>query len=561
MRPYIKQNKILFALTLFTSVIASLGYVFMAVLLQQLLDIAVERDIRQFLQIVVFSIAYFALLGMFLYLQSLLSKKVVCRIIYQIRSDMFRGTMARNMEDFYRKNTADYISVMTNDVKMLEENFLLPLFEVVQYTVIFISSFVLMICFDLIVTIFVTMAIAVMFLVPGLLGRSLEIRQNSFSSKLAAFTVSLKDILSGFEVIKSYSMKEYAAQRFDRENKETARSKYSVDRLLALNEGVSAFLSLMVQIVVFFLSAYFIITGRITVGTLLGMVQVSSNLANPLVMIFTNIPKMKSMQPIIEKLKETANFPAALSRKGVPASCQNCICANELSFSYDGQKEVLSGVNCTIERGKKYVLVGKSGCGKSTLIKLLSGCYSTYRGEILYDNTELHRTDPDTVAQLSSTIHQNIYMFDESIYDNICLHEDYPGEMIKKATDESGLTEFLSGLPEGLQYQVGENGSNLSGGQKQRIAVARALIRSKPILILDEGTSAIDRQTAYDIENRLLKLQDLTLITVTHHLDEDLLKKYDKILYMENGCIKEEGAFESLISVPSRFAAYFQLKK
>lgn len=561
MKPYIKQNKILFALTLFTSVIASLGYVFMAVLLHQLLDIAVERDIRQFLQIVVFSIAYFALLGMFLYLQSLLSKKVVCRIIYQIRSDMFRGTMARNMEDFYRKNTADYISVMTNDVKMLEENFLLPLFEVVQYTVIFISSFVLMICFDLIVTIFVTMAIAVMFLVPGLLGRSLEIRQNSFSSKLAAFTVSLKDILSGFEVIKSYSMKEYAAQRFDRENKETARSKYSVDRLLALNEGVSAFLSLMVQIVVLFLSAYFIITGRITVGTLLGMVQVSSNLANPLVMIFTNIPKMKSMQPIIEKLKETANFPAALSRKGVPASCQNCICANELSFSYDGQKEVLSGVNCTIERGKKYVLVGKSGCGKSTLIKLLSGCYSTYRGEILYDNTELHRTDPDTVAQLSSTIHQNIYMFDESIYDNICLHEDYPGEMIKKATDESGLTEFLSGLPEGLQYQVGENGSNLSGGQKQRIAVARALIRSKPILILDEGTSAIDRQTAYDIENRLLKLQDLTLITVTHHLDEDLLKKYDKILYMENGYIKEEGAFESLISVPSRFAAYFQLKK
>lgn len=561
MKPYIKQNKILFALTLFTSVIASLGYVFMAVLLQQLLDIAVERDIRQFLQIVVFSIAYFALLGMFLYLQSLLSKKVVCRIIYQIRSDMFRGTMARNMEDFYRKNTADYISVMTNDVKMLEENFLLPLFEVVQYTVIFISSFVLMICFDLIVTIFVTMAIAVMFLVPGLLGRSLEIRQNSFSSKLAAFTVSLKDILSGFEVIKSYSMKEYAAQRFDRENKETARSKYSVDRLLALNEGVSAFLSLMVQIVVLFLSAYFIITGRITVGTLLGMVQVSSNLANLLVMIFTNIPKMKSMQPIIEKLKETANFPAALSRKGVPASCQNCICANELSFSYNGQKEVLSGVNCTIERGKKYVLVGKSGCGKSTLIKLLSGCYSTYRGEILYDNTELHRTDPDTVAQLSSTIHQNIYMFDESIYDNICLHEDYPGEMIKKATDESGLTEFLSGLPEGLQYQVGENGSNLSGGQKQRIAVARALIRSKPILILDEGTSAIDRQTAYDIENRLLKLQDLTLITVTHHLDEDLLKKYDKILYMENGYIKEEGAFESLISVPSRFAAYFQLKK
>ena len=99
------------------------------------------------------------------------------------------------------------------------------------------------------------------------------------------------------------------------------------------------------------------------------------------------------------------------------------------------------------------------------------------------------------MAQLSSIIHQNIYMFDETIQDNICLHEDYPQEMIDKVVMESGLYEFISELPEGLLYQVGENGANLSGGQKQRIAVARALIRNKPILILDEGTSAVDMQT------------------------------------------------------------------
>ena len=107
-------------------------------------------------------------------------------------------------------------------------------------------------------------------------------------------------------------------------------------------------------------------------------------------------------------------------------------------------------------------------------------------------------------------------MFDETIYDNICLHEHYPEEQVEKVIADSGLIEFISELPTGLQYRVGENGSNLSGGQKQRIAVARALIRNKPILILDEGTSAIDMQTAYDIENRLLKMEDLTLITITH---------------------------------------------
>ena len=558
---YIRKNKLLFILTILTSIIASLGYVFMAVLLQQLLDIAIDKNFQQFLRLVVFSIIYFVVLGFSLYLQSLLSKKVICKIILQIRSDVFRGTINHNIEDFEKKNTADYISVVTNDVKMLEDNFLLPLFEVIQYTVIFISSFVLMIYFDIIVTICVVAAIAVMILVPSLLGGTLEKKQNMFSSKLADFTANLKDILSGFEIIKSYSMVKSVIQRFDKVNTETINSKYSVDRLFALNEGLSAFLALMVQIVVLFLSAYFIITGRITVGTLLGMVQVSSNLANPLIMIFTNVPKMKSVRPIVEKLENISKHSLTPPKKENIATYKSHICAKDLSFSYDGKKEALSGIDCLIEKGKKYVIVGKSGCGKSTLIKLLSGYYSTYTGEILYDDTEYHMLDKDNVVQLSSIIHQNIYMFDETIYDNICLHEHYPEERIEKVIADSGLTEFISELPTGLQYQVGENGSNLSGGQKQRIAVARALIRNKPILILDEGTSAIDMQTAYDIENRLLKMEDLTLITITHHLEPNLLDKYDEIFYMQNGRIKEKGCFKHLINTASCFSEYFHLKK
>ncbi|MCI8982202.1 MAG: ABC transporter ATP-binding protein [Hungatella sp.] len=561
MKFYIKQNKVLFVATILVSVIASLGYVFMAILLQQLLDIAVGKDMQQFIRMVLFSIFYFAVLGIFLYLQSLLSKKVICKIIRQIRSDVFRGTVNHSIEDFSKKNTADYISIITNDVKMIEDNFLLPLFEVVQYAVIFTASFLLMIYFDIIVTICVIVAIAIMFLIPSFLGNSLEKRQQKYSSKLADFTVSLKDILSGFEIIKSYSMKRYVVQRFNKENEETISSKYSVDRLLALNEGVSSFLALMVQIVVLFLSAYFIITGRITVGTLLGMVQVSSNLANPLMMIFTNVPKIKSIQPIVEKLQSISQYSLSHSQKEHISSFDFCVCTKDLGFSYNKQKEVLNKINCTIEKGKKYVVVGKSGCGKSTLIKLLAGYYSDYAGTIRYDNRELDLLDRNDVAQLSSIIHQNIYMFDETIHDNICLHEDYPKEMIDNVVIESGLAEFISELPEGLLYQVGENGANLSGGQKQRIAVARALIRNKPILILDEGTSAVDMQTAYDIESRLLEVDNLTLITVTHNLKAELLNKYDEIIYMENGSIKENGSFEELINTGSHFSEYFRLRE
>lgn len=561
MKIYMKQNKVLLLFTILTSIIASLGYVFMAVLLQKLLDIAVEKNMQQFIPMVLFSIFYFVMLGIFLYLQSLLSKRITCKIIKQIRTDVFKGIVSQSMGDFGKRNTADYLSIITNDVKMIEDNFLLPFFEVVQYTVIFISSFVLMIYFDVIVTIVVFVAITLMFLVPSLLGKELEKRQNTLSSQLADFTTKLKDILSGFEIIKSYSMKQYVIQKFDKENSDTIHTKYSVDRLFALNEGLSSFLALMVQIVVLFLSAYFIITERITVGTLLGMVQVSSNLANPLIMIFTNIPKIKSIQPIIEKLTVLSKYELNEVPKKQSATFNSVVSISNLSFAYEKQNRVLDKINLHIEKGKKYVIVGKSGCGKTTLVKLLAGYYTEYSGKILYDNTDLNMVNENDIVQLSSIIHQNIYMFNESVYDNICLHEDYSKESIDKAVKASGLNDVIEKLPEGLLYEAGENGSNLSGGQKQRIAVARALIRNKPILILDEGTSAIDMQTAYDIENHLLKIEGLTIITITHNLKKELLELYDNIIYMENGEIIERGTFEELTSVPSRFLKYLTIKK
>lgn len=561
MKIYMKQNKVLLLFTILTSIIASLGYVFMAVLLQKLLDIAVEKNMQQFIPMVLFSIFYFVMLGIFLYLQSLLSKRITCKIIKQIRTDVFKGIVSQSMGDFGKRNTADYLSIITNDVKMIEDNFLLPFFEVVQYTVIFISSFVLMIYFDVIVTIVVFVAITLMFLVPSLLGKELEKRQNTLSSQLADFTTKLKDILSGFEIIKSYSMKQYVIQKFDKENSDTIHTKYSVDKLFALNEGLSSFLALMVQIVVLFLSAYFIITERITVGTLLGMVQVSSNLANPLIMIFTNIPKIKSIQPIIEKLTVLSKYELNEVPKKQSATFNSAVSISNLSFAYEKQNRVLDKINLHIEKGKKYVIVGKSGCGKTTLVKLLAGYYTEYSGKILYDNTDLNMMNENDIVQLSSIIHQNIYMFNESVYDNICLHEDYSKESIDKAVKASGLNDVIEKLPEGLLYEAGENGSNLSGGQKQRIAVARALIRNKPILILDEGTSAIDMQTAYDIENHLLKIEGLTIITITHNLKKELLELYDNIIYMENGEIIERGTFEELTSVPSRFLKYLTIKK
>jgi ABC-type multidrug transport system fused ATPase/permease subunit len=172
------------------------------------------------------------------------------------------------------------------------------------------------------------------------------------------------------------------------------------------------------------------------------------------------------------------------------------------------------------------------------------------------DGRELHELDIDQLLSHVSVIHQGVYMFDETIRDNIDLHRTYSEDEWDRALRLSGVNKFLPQMEHGLDTQVGEGGSNLSGGQRQRIAVARALIEGKPILVLDEGTSAVDPQTAYDIESALVELDTLTMITITHNLRPEMLRRYDKIFYMENGRIAETGDFDTLIEKDGAFASF-----
>ena len=189
---------------------------------------------------------------------------------------------------------------------------------------------------------------------------------------------------------------------------------------------------------------------------------------------------------------------------------------------------------------------------------MLTGYSGRYGGSITIDGQELTDLKSQSVTRLMAVIHQNIYMFDNTIAHNIGLEQEFDPAAWEQALATSGVNLFLAQQEQGLETPVGENGANLSGGQRQRIAVARALIRQTPIMILDEGTSSIDRQTAAEIENNLLSQEYLTLLTITHNLDPALLGQYDEIIYMEEGKIAAKGSLNQLLATDGKFREFYE---
>ena len=220
----------------------------------------------------------------------------------------------------------------------------------------------------------------------------------------------------------------------------------------------------------------------------------------------------------------------------------NKISIDHLKFSYDSSRNVIDGLSLNIEQGKKYALVGRSGCGNSTLIRLITGYYSKYEGTIRYNDTEVGDLDLRKITELSSVIHQNIYMFNESIYHNICLHQDFTDQQLEEALKASGSAGFISQMTGGLSHIVGENGANLSGGQKQRVAIAGVVAMHPKCIVLDEPTAMLDpngRKEVIRAVRALNQVEKVTAILITHYMEEVIYA--DKVIVMDDGKIVMQG--------------------
>ena len=555
MKKYFLKHKALLAIVVLANLVFAAVAAYAAFLLRDALNVALEADLSGFRGVIIVSAIYLPLFAITRYLVEVLSAKLAGKIIRDVRTDVFTGIMSQSMTNFGAVNSADYISALSNDIELFQKNYIDQIFAILFNLMVPFFAIGIMFYLSPIVAGFVLLSLLFLVVIPSLFGKGLQKRQEKLSGRLSLFTIKNKDIFSGFEVIKSYQMLKQANQDFNEKNKGVFKAQVSFDYFRGISVSISMFLAMLMQIGTILIAGYLIIQGSITGGALLGLIQASGLVSSPLQMLSEAAPMIQGSKSVRERLLALAEIKT--NQQGTEnASLNETIEVKNLEFTYPEQEQpVLKNVNFTFEKNKKYVLLGRSGCGKTTLTKAMVGYLDDYQGEILYDKNELNNLTEESVGKLSSMIHQNVYMFDEDIAKNIHLNKSYEPSAFESALTNSGVALFLD-EEKTLETPVGENGSNLSGGQRQRIAVARALTRNKPLMILDEGTSAVDRVTARDIEGRLLAKDDLTLITITHALDADMLSQYDEVLYMEDGEIVEHGSYEKLVEQKGAFSEF-----
>ena len=557
---YTLKYKYQFFCRIITISLVALASICFDFLMGFIVDIFASGDSDKFLIITISSISLIIVMFLTEYIDGLVMSSYIKNTVNYLRTDIFSKIINKDIKDFSLDNSGKYISILYNDLKIIEDNFFNNLFQVISCFISFIISLVVLFSISPTIVIFISIFGVLGFIIPNALSNKLVIQKNEYSQNLEQVTSITKDLFSGFEVIKGFNISNKINEIFKTAstNVETSKKKYSI--LEGIIRGFSLSFSVTIYLGVLLLGGYLMYKKSITVGTAIIIIQLSTHIVGPVKLSISLINQIRSVAMIADKIEEILEDTHDDFENTKLENFSKSICIENLNFSYTEERKALDNINLTFDKNKKYAIVGESGSGKSTLIKLIMRYYNDYDGKILIDNSNLKNIYSCDLYKNMSMIQQNIFMFDDSIKENIRLYSNHDDKDILDACKRSGLDKLLNKLPNGINSLVGENGNKLSGGEKQRIAIARALINNTQILILDESTSALDNETAYNLENSLLNLENLTLITVTHKLIKNILNRYDEIIVMKNGKIIEKGNFEDLINIKGYFYSLYTIQ-
>ena len=487
-----------------------------------------------------------------------LRNKLVRQIMSRYKNKVFKSILDRDYREFSKEKSGKFISILTENMKKIEQDYLHQYFNISKNLSLMIFSLVAMFIGDWFLTLLVIIASIIPMMISGFIGQKSASLQNSSMIANQKYLAKVKDILAGFLVIKSFNVKEAIRQDYKNESEKLDEIYFIKGKFDVLSNVISQLSGMIVFLVAFGGGMYLVFGGHTTIGSVTAIVQLVNFVVMPLNEIGMGMSKFREGQATLNsfEVKDVIELQTGKTKEYF----DDVISFSNVDFSYpNAEEKIFNNLSLQIKKGEKIAIVGMSGSGKSTLLNLLLRFYDVTSGYISIDNQDLQAISAESLYNLMTIVQQDVYIFDDTLRANITLNQFFTDEEIRQAVQQSGLESYVLDNESGLQALCGENGSNLSGGQKQRVSIARALIRKTPILLLDEATSSLDNQVTTEIESSILDIQNLTALVVTHKLNENILKRYDRILFMKAGVIVEDGSFCDLMDRRGEFYKLFEL--
>lgn len=480
------------------------------------------------------------------------------RAMQQYRDYAFSRLTQKSLRSFSKEGTALYVSALTNDCTSIENNYLAATFTLIEFLFCFLGALIMMLYYS---PVMLVLAVALSFLpvaVSMTAGNRLTEQEKEISKKNERFVSIVNELLSGFPVIKSFRAETQASRLFSQRNEQAEEAKKNKRRTEQLISLLANDAGIIAQMGIFLAGAWLAISNKgVTAGVVIVFVQLMNYILNPISQVPLLWSNRKAAIALMEKLSDALSENVREEGREKLNVFSEKIEVKDLTYGYEPESPVLKDLDVQFDAGKSYAIVGGSGSGKSTLLNLLMGSSSNYQGEICIDSVSIKNIESESLYQLMTSVQQNVFVFNDTIRNNVTMFHEFSDKEVTLALERSGLSEFIE--KRGEDFVCGENGANLSGGERQRISIARALLRKSPIILVDEATAALDAATARAVSFSILNLVGMTRIVVTHRLEEAILRRYDKILVMKNGTICEQGNFDTLMQQKGQFYSLFQI--
>lgn len=552
------KNRINFIVAIILTIAMSSLNLMISWLIQQIMDCTANQDMQALVRsawiaasvVIAYTVAnavYRAVYPRFLQ-----------RAMQQYRDYAFSRLTQKSLRSFSKEGTALYVSALTNDCTSIENNYLASTFTLIELLFCFLGALIMMLYYS---PVMLVLAVALSFLpvaVSMTAGNRLTEQEKEISKKNERFVSIVNELLSGFPVIKSFRAETQASRLFSQRNEQAEEAKKNKRRTEQLISLLANDAGIIAQMGIFLAGAWLAISGKgVTAGVVIVFVQLMNYILNPISQVPLLWSNRKAAIALMEKLSDALSENVREEGREKLNGFSEKIEVKDLTYGYEPESPVLKDLDVQFDAGKSYAIVGGSGSGKSTLLNLLMGSSSNYQGEICIDGVSIKNIESESLYQLMTSVQQNVFVFNDTIRNNVTMFHEFPDKEVTLALERSGLSEFIE--KRGEEFVCGENGANLSGGERQRISIARALLRKSPILLVDEATAALDAATARAVSFSILNLVGMTRIVVTHRLEEAILRRYDKILVMKNGTICEQGNFDTLMQQKGQFYSLFQI--